>query len=66
MAKTTAKQRAAAVQMHNQGIGIERIADFYGVKPDTVRGWISPDFAASQAKRYAKRTIIRRRSGVKA
>ena len=66
MAKTTAKQRAAAVQMYNQGIGIQRIADFYGVQPNTVRGWVSPDFAASQARKYAKRTIIRRRSGVTA
>ena len=66
MTRTTKKDRDNARAMHNQGVGIQRISDFYGVRPDTVRGWISPDFAASQARKYAKRTIIRRRSGVTA
>ena len=64
MARTTKEQRVQAVEMYNAGIPIQRIADFYGVKPDTIRGYISPEFAAAQAKKYARRTVIRKRGGV--
>ena len=64
MARTTKEQRAQAVEMYNQGVKIQQISGFYGVSENTVRGWISPDFAAAQARKYAKRTVIRKRGGV--
>lgn len=62
MRRTTKAEREQAVNLHNQGLPVSKIADLYGVKPDTVRSWISPEFAAAQARKFAKRSVIRRRS----
>ena len=54
---TTKTDRANAKLMQDAGYDFEQIGAFYGVKADTVRGWVDPAFKASQAKKFALRNF---------